>query len=103
VARVRVAEDRLPQVRLLFLMDLDPSGHLAAWLLARCRRAGLHAMPRHRQRLPWALRLVLALFVLLAVVWVGVWLVASPLVERRIEALLERRFAADVSFGSFSF
>lgn len=60
-------------------------------------------MPRHRQRLPWALRLVLALFVLLAVVWVGVWLVASPLVERRIEALLERRFAADVSFGSFSF
>ncbi|MEW6272884.1 MAG: AsmA-like C-terminal region-containing protein [Thermodesulfobacteriota bacterium] len=60
-------------------------------------------MRRHRKRLPWGLLLVLALPVVLAAAWVAAWLALSPVLERRLEALLERRFAADVAFGSFSF
>lgn len=56
-----------------------------------------------RKRRRRILLLALSLPSLLAAGWVAAWLAFSGVVERRLEALLERRFAADVSFGSLSY
>ncbi len=57
-------------------------------------------MRRRRKRFAWPVLLVFGLPALLAVAWLAAWLVLSPIVERRIEALLEERFAGDVELAS---
>jgi len=60
-------------------------------------------MRRKWKRIAWPALAVLALPVALAALWGAVWLFVSPVVEDRLEAVLERRFAGDVAFGSLHY
>lgn len=60
-------------------------------------------MRRRRKRFAWPVLLVFGLPGLLAVLWLVAWLVYSPILERRLEALLEQRFAGDVEFASLHY